>query len=388
MIKALTAFTAEIDDVDLAVADIISQLNLDGGLKKNSVGILSCYPDFGSSGVVKALSEKLPFRLTGSTTMANAVPGSEGDMLLTLLVLTSDEAEFGVGLSEPLTAPDESLFRAAYETAAAGRPERPALIFSFFPVAVGASGDFFTETLGAIAPGVPNFGTLAVEYNVGNGQAKVICDGESYADRCALILVYGDVRPKFRLGTISHDKLFKNKGAVTLAKGNLLMEVNGLPAVDYLSSAMGLTKTEDGRILRSEMFPLVVDFNDGTPPVLRAMIGFTDDRHIIMAGDVPIGATLSVGSIDGQEVQATTERALNELVAAGRFDCAIIYSCAARFFALGFNDQAEREAARQRLDGSSPYIFSYSAGEMCPVSGQSDRMTNRLHNYTFIVCAL
>ena len=49
MIKTFVACTAEIDDEQLAIEQIKSQLDLDG-LLKNSFGIISCHYEFALSG--------------------------------------------------------------------------------------------------------------------------------------------------------------------------------------------------------------------------------------------------------------------------------------------------------------------------------------------------
>ena len=52
MIKMFSAFTEEIDDVDAAISEILSQLDLEHSLMQNSIGILHCYHEFIDSGVV------------------------------------------------------------------------------------------------------------------------------------------------------------------------------------------------------------------------------------------------------------------------------------------------------------------------------------------------
>ncbi|MDR1319781.1 MAG: hypothetical protein LBJ90_09155, partial [Treponema sp.] len=70
MIKMLTAFTEEIDDVEGSVSDLLGQLDLDRKRLANSLGIIHCFSDFVDSGVVKALSAKIPFDTVGCTTMS------------------------------------------------------------------------------------------------------------------------------------------------------------------------------------------------------------------------------------------------------------------------------------------------------------------------------
>ena len=75
MIKMLTAFTEEADDVEFAVSEILEQLNLDG-LLAGSVGIIHCHADFIDGGVVAALGERLPFDVVGCSTSSGSSSGN------------------------------------------------------------------------------------------------------------------------------------------------------------------------------------------------------------------------------------------------------------------------------------------------------------------------
>ena len=46
MIKSFSATTREIDDPQVAVAEVLAALDLDNNLLKNSLAIVFCYPDF------------------------------------------------------------------------------------------------------------------------------------------------------------------------------------------------------------------------------------------------------------------------------------------------------------------------------------------------------
>ena len=103
MIKALTAFTYEADDAKEAVEEILKQLDLEHNLLKYSVGFITCYLDFIKGGIVEALCADLPFEVIGCTTPMNGGPKAGDQILLTLMVLTSDSTEFATGISQPLT---------------------------------------------------------------------------------------------------------------------------------------------------------------------------------------------------------------------------------------------------------------------------------------------
>ena len=75
MIRMLTACTEELDEVGEAVSEILEQLDLENNLLNNSVGLIFCDPEFIASGVVAAVSQKLPFDTVGVTTRAGATRG-------------------------------------------------------------------------------------------------------------------------------------------------------------------------------------------------------------------------------------------------------------------------------------------------------------------------
>ena len=74
MIKFLTAHTSETDDVEAAVSEILSQLDLNS-LQKYSAGIMYYYADFAKTGVTKRICESLPFPVIGSTVVQKTHSG-------------------------------------------------------------------------------------------------------------------------------------------------------------------------------------------------------------------------------------------------------------------------------------------------------------------------
>ncbi|MDR1166863.1 MAG: FIST C-terminal domain-containing protein [Deltaproteobacteria bacterium] len=386
MIKTMVAYTKEIDDIDFAVEEMLGQLDLDS-LLAETVGIAYCFADFVETDVVRAVCEKLPFRVIGATTIATAVNESDSPMIFGLLVLTSDDVKFRVCVTEELREEgSEEIIRRAYEKASEGMEERPVLLLSYFPLLSPTSGDFLVNTFSAIAPGIPMFGTLCVTLGDNFVSSRVIVDGIFHKSVAAMILVYGDVKPRFYLGNLYEEKLMKDKAVVTGVRGFALQTLNDTPARDVLTQ-MGLSTDSQGELLMPELFPLVVDFNDGTPPILRAMLKSFPDGTVNLAGEIPAGATLSVSSIDVREVQTVTERTLEAIEKEEHYDCALLHSCAARFYvAMEIDDELELKAIRKHLNDGASFIISYSAGEICPVKGRDNTFTNRMHNYAIIAC--
>ena len=387
MITMLTAHTEQIDEPDLAVEEILAQLRPAETLLAHSVGIVSCFADYVETEVVSALSDALSFPIVGTTTIANAVPGAVGNMLLTLTVLTSDGVQFSCGLSDAITAEDIAPIQNGYARASEGYADSPALMLVFAPLLMNVGGDFYIESLTKVSGGVPAFGTIVCDHHNDYHAAQVLHGGMAYYDRMAYVLLYGDIQPAFMIANLSDEKVFPEKGIVTAAKGNQLQTVNGVPVLEYLRS-LGMSSNENGVLEGVNAFPFIVDYNDGTVPVVRVMFHITEEGYAVCGGDIPVGATLSVGSIDAGQVLSTTATTLRGMESAGKKDCVLMFSCIGRYFALDYDPMAESRAVSEHPWGDVPFSLSYSGGELCPVYNADGNVSNRNHNDTFIVCML
>lgn len=389
MIKSRTANTYEIDDTRSAVDEIVAQLNLDANpLLKNSVGIVSCFSEFIDSGVIEELGNALPFEIIGGTTIACGVPQGEGETMLSLLVLTSDDVEFATASSAPVMEEDEAPLAEMYASAAAKLAQKPVLMISYAPLLTSVGGDYYAACMSGLSDNLPNFGTYTVDHNTDYHDSKVILNGESWPDRFAILLMAGNVQPSFYIGTISDTKIFPERGAVTASKGNQLQTIDGMAAVEYLQS-LGLGKNEDGSITGINSFPVIVDYNDGTMPVIRAMFATTPEGHVVCGGNTPVGSTLSIGSFDPEEIRKTSAATIEKAIADHPDGTFLVFSCIGRYFAQGYEAQAEMKTSNDLLRAAGrPYIGSYSGGELCPVFTADGAMINRNHNNTLVVCAL
>ena len=108
-------------------------------------------------------------------------------------------------------------------------------------------------------------------------------------------------------------------------------------------------------------------------------------------GDIPVNAMLTVGSFAAESVVSTTAATVIAALASEKPDCALMFSCVGRYFALAYKPTDEIDKVRTLMKESGvPYQFSYSGGELCPVHTQNDdpTLTNRNHNDTFVMCCM
>ncbi|MDR1193381.1 MAG: FIST C-terminal domain-containing protein [Peptococcaceae bacterium] len=383
MIKMRTAFTEEIDDVDIAVSDILSQLDLNSPLPRNVIGIVHCYNEFLESGVLSRLSQALPFELVGCTTTSESVPGLISQLALTLTVLASDDVRFVTGVSEPITDDASGPVKELYDRLFAGLPEKPALLIPFVPFLFNVGGDEFVEALDQASGGLPAFGTLAISGETDLSGIYTLSGGEGYPASLVLLALLGDVKPAFFSASVTEENILKSKAVVTGVERNLLRTINNIPAVDYFKS-IGILS--DNQMAGLHTMPVVVYLEDGSR-LIRAIINAAEDGSAILCGAVPLNTTIALSTIGAENVMSSTDEVVRAAVAEGDKGI-LIYSCVARSWALGMKWQVEHETARARIGDSAPYALSYSGGEIFPEHLADGRIVNHLQNDSIIICVL
>jgi hypothetical protein len=380
MIKTLIAHTAEMDDPGSAVSEILKQLKMEKNLLRNSVGIMACYIDFMKNGIVRAICEHMPFDVVGINTLGSAVSESGGQLLLSLAVLTSDDVFFSAGISDPLDRGYEKSLADLYNNAAVKLPDRPALMLTFAPLFHEVSQDHLVRCFSELSGNVPVFGVVAADYGVFFENPLVLFNGETYDTSLGMVLLSGSITPRFTFSGISEKRVMQRKAVATLAEDNLLKEINEVPALQYLES-LGFVK--NGKFEGGSTIPLVVDYNDGTPPSLRTIVSITPEGYLLLAGGIAKNCAFGVGVIDFDYIVETAEELASEV---RDCDFLLIGSCIARNFVLEWNNLAEIDCIRSRL-AATPFLFIYSSGEFCPVKTENGRLVNRFHNLTLVSCA-
>jgi hypothetical protein len=307
------------------------------------------------------------------------------------MVLTSDDVYFQPGLTESIIGENAEFLDSAYKESLiaakeAGYGEKPKLMISYAPLLLNVGGDFFIQSMSKASGGVPNFGTLAIDYTTDYSKAQVIYEGEAYSDKYAFVLMIGEVSPKFYVAGIKVENVLSETGVVTDVAGNQIKTINGLSASDFMVT-LGLKKDENDKAIGVNSYPFIVDYNDGTEPVVRVIFMITEEGYAVCGGDVPLNATLSVGMFDLDAVLDSTAQKIENIMR-DKPSALLMFSCVGRYFAQGYEPHRETSIVREFLETSGvPYTFTYSGGEICPVYHRGTTDTeDRFHNDTFIAC--
>ena len=377
--KMLTAYTCEIDDVEVAVSEILSLLDLENNCLKNSMGIINCYSEFIESGVVSAVCDALPFDVIGCSSI-NCATNNIADMLsLTVSVLTSDDASFSCALTTSVSD-DISVIRQTYAEALSASDDDTKMTLTYLPMILDVGAEIMLAEFDSVSPETPVFGTICCDHLDDYGSSVVIYNGEAYRTSVAMALISGNVNPKFSIASIPETKLQKQRAVITSVSGGFLREINNRRAADFFKE-LGIDLSDENTDVNA--IPFIVDYKDGTPPVARAMY-LANNEGISCGGNIPVGATLAVGSIDANAVVETATVAA-ETVAETAENCVLIFTCYARILTLGENPHREFEILAKTL-GDLPYQVCYSLGEICPLYNASNDTINKFHNYTMISC--
>lgn len=389
MIKAMTAQTFEIDDSIIATNEILEQLDLENNLLKNAIGYLSCHSDFIEEGTVKELCNKLPFDVIGCTTHMSANNYGAGDYALTLIVLTSNDVEFSSGLSDPLNFQEpETATEQLYQKMTSAFNKEVKLMMIAHPSVPGMILAKITETLGKISNQTPVFGTLAVDIMMNDSPTYVVFNGESYEDRITMIMISGNIQPRFFIESFSSDMKLSQGGMITESKGTNIVKINNAPAKKYLEKIGLVDEGNSKEIIQS--IPLAIDYKDGTTPQVTSLYGLTDDGAVITGNEFPPGGIIVAGSLINEDVLKTTSNLIHDILKQENKNALFLFSCISRNAVLN-HPMAEIDTIKKLLATSNiPYLFAYSGGEICPLytTVEKQKTVNRYHSYSIIACLI
>ncbi len=390
MIQSASLFTYELDDPALALEELQSQLAQKLTLRQNTVGILQCDPEFLASGVFQAVCAGLPFPVAGTTTMSQAVNGEAGALMLTLLVLTSDDAVFEAGLTSPMAGDILSATRPAYEAALARLGTQPRLILVFPPLLLENAGDQYIDALEALCPGVPIFGTIAVEDSLDYARCASFANGEHGHRAMSFVLVGGQVSPRFFVATIPESRLLPYRGEITRAEGNLVHEINGVPAADYFES-IGLAQNgviDDGVQFVPFILHMKKQEERDPVPVVRAMVRFNENGSAICRGYMYEQSVFALSTFEKEGVLKTTLQLVDTVNRLEDAQAVLLFSCLVRRMAFATEPLVEAQQVVQAMRPDVPFMMGYSGGEICPTGTFHGLPMNRFHNYSLIACVL
>ena len=391
-LRASTAFSEDIDDAFAAGRELATNAREKLPLGKSTVAILFASIRFDLGALVKGIRSLLDVPLVGCTTHSEGTEEGYFEDSAVLMLLTSDEVAFGIGLGEDLAKDVDAAVTKACDAAAKGLDAPPKLAIVLPDAALSYSGEAALASAKArLGPAVPIVGGLP-----GDGgrlqQTFQVFGDRVVSNAVVVLLLAGDVDPVVvtRSGWIP----IGQRAIATKTAGATVLEIDGRPAIEYLKRYV--SNVTDPATLA--MYPLaIVDtalgLEKGNYFVIRAPFSHDPEKgSVTYGGSIPEGTSVQLVKGTRDDVVAGVRDAAETLAARleGRAPaCLLFFSCAGRKLMLGLDTKREIATMLAGFPNALPLAGFYSYGELGPLDSTSDLLRDaRFHNTTIVLCAL
>lgn len=179
---------------------------------------------------------------------------------------------------------------------------------------------------------------------------------------------------------------FGPERTITKSEGNVLYEIDGLPALDLYKTYLG----EKAKDLPEAalLYPLSVQENENSEPLVRTILNIDEETNsMILAGDVPLHSTvqlmMSTTNDIAEGAQSAAQKAME--LRTKKPELALLISCVGRRLVLDQRTEEEIEEVMDTVGEQTSIAGFYSYGEMAPFTG---RNSCQLHNQTMTLTLL
>ncbi len=167
---------------------------------------------------------------------------------------------------------------------------------------------------------------------------------------------------------------------VTRSEGNVLYELDHVPALDIYKKYLGEKASELPRA--SLLYPLNVKAPDKNNAVVRTILTINQqDNSMILAGDAPLNSRVQLMMAPADNLVSGAYEAARQAMQQRKQppEIALLVSCIGRKLVLDQRVEEEIEEIREMVGEATHLSGFYSYGEMAPFQGEN---TCELHNQT------
>jgi hypothetical protein len=378
-----TAVVGHSEDFDTgaAAAEVLAQCR--AGLKgvAPTAGLLFAAIDFDHQVLLDEINRQLPgIQLIGCSTDGeiSSELGFREDSV-TLILFASDTVDITAGVGRGLSADVAGACRSAIDAAKAKTSKPPRLCLTM-PEGLTAEGHSVTATLqDTIGSTTPIFGALAGD-QMRLKSTRQFFGTEVLQDSIPVLLLCGDLHFSYGVATGWHQ--VGDVGTITRARGAVVHEIDGAPAIDFYRKYLGPAATPTVEL------PLAILNSRDATDCLRASWGFVDaiTGAVTFLGAVPQGARVRLTLADRDQILTGCAESLS--IAQSNFPAgvepaaALFFSCTARKTLLGTRTEEELNLIRGSLGAAVSVCGFYGYGEISPQMGDSSG--TKYHNESFV----
>ncbi|TVZ14035.1 FIST signal transduction protein [Maribacter sp. MAR_2009_72] len=215
------------------------------------------------------------------------------------------------------------------------------------------------------------------------GSNYIIDQGSLKRNRVIALAMYGD-RLQVNYNAQGGWDSYGVECLVTKSEKNQILEIDGLPALDFYKSVVEPNILSDVKQFGFK-HPIKVRNKDHSNPVIRALLDIDEsNKSLIMAEEIPIGSYVRIMKANVDRLILGAENAAKTIAQQNKHEheLAILISCAGRRKVLGKLAKEEVEAVVQQFPSTTKSIGFYSYGEISPFF---EKPKTSLHNLTMCV---
>ena len=236
----------------------------------------------------------------------------------------------------------------------------------------------------------PLIGASAAD-DCGNQKTFQYVNNELLSESCSGILFGG----KFNFGLgIKHGWLALGKiRCVSASNGNVIKEIDGLPAVKLYEDYFAKSRMELAKELRriSIFYPLGIYLPGEKEYLLRNIVSIKDDGSVVTQGDVPQNSKirLMISTEDSRlkAAIASCEEAKRNL-GGQKIKFVMVFDSAARLSLLGRQNDIELGVIKEVFGKDTSLIGIYTNGEQAPLKSINYLGQTYLHNQSINILAI
>ena len=400
MMKSATAISYELDNIAAATEELTAQIKDKLAFGKNTIAILHGQPEMEIGELSAAIGRELGCQVIGGTTAAGALLTNEGyhELAIVLHVLSDDDCLFAASISASMASSPEKEIEDTYQKAYQNLKEQdaaaePKMVICIASIIQSIDSDSILAKVSDLCGSVPVFG-----FNAGDDfeflKQKVYLDGEADGDRLAILLLSGNVRPIFQTAHLAGKQALE-KRLVTKSRDNVICEIEGRPAYDYIKS-FPFIDDNTTTLFNYQFFVEMQndEVNDGIP-VSRALNSYDKETgEVTCFANVPENSYIGLLYCDGNDVASTGEMGIKEFMdkintadSDYEYSTVLIATCSLRNMFLADMKRAEGDLVKELFPPSLTVSGIYAFGEIAPTSVCNDKAVNRFHNATLTLCA-
>jgi len=180
---------------------------------------------------------------------------------------------------------------------------------------------------------------------------------------------------------------FGPERTITESKGNILYEIDGLPALDLYKKYLGEKAKELPQA--ALLYPLNVKLPDSEYSLVRTILNIDEKENtMILAGDVPVGSKVQLMMSTVDDIAEGASKAAKNAMGdrSSKPELALLVSCVGRKLVMDQRTEEEVEEVVEAIGLQAKVAGFYSYGEMAPFNGKN--RSCQLHNQTMTLTLL